>query len=131
MQLPPFMGIEHDSKARKASLKVHDPDIRRQREMWGELATFLDHKQQSVDTTQVRPVPTFKTTFSAFQKVILPFYAWSESATELRSSRARSPYLLSIPGSNSCRSRLDIHIQSNWVYLKVSRLVRHNRLASY
>ncbi|MCJ1364479.1 hypothetical protein MMC16_003590 [Acarospora aff. strigata] len=43
MQLPPFMGIEHDSKARKASLKVHDPDIRRQREMWGTTRAYLQN----------------------------------------------------------------------------------------
>jgi len=35
MQLPPFMGLEHDTTTRKASLKVQDPEIRHQREMWG------------------------------------------------------------------------------------------------
>lgn len=35
MQLPPFMDIEHNVAARKALLKVQDPEIRRQREMWG------------------------------------------------------------------------------------------------
>lgn len=74
MQLPPFMGIQHDTAARKALLKVQDPEIRRQREMWGaqHLHIHLVSKVP-VDMSQAQRAPTSRTTSSASQKDTRPF----------------------------------------------------------
>ncbi|KAL9067651.1 MAG: hypothetical protein Q9161_006733 [Pseudevernia consocians] len=34
-QLPPYMSLDHDEETRKASLRILDRDVRKQREMWG------------------------------------------------------------------------------------------------
>lgn len=36
IQIPSYMDLDHDHEARKARLKVLDPEERKQREMWGE-----------------------------------------------------------------------------------------------
>lgn len=35
MTIPPFVQIEHDFTARKATIDVENREIRKQREMWG------------------------------------------------------------------------------------------------
>ncbi|KAI9873557.1 MAG: hypothetical protein M1830_010856 [Pleopsidium flavum] len=43
MRLPPFMGLVHDTTTKKAALKVQDPEIRHQREMWGTTRAYLQN----------------------------------------------------------------------------------------
>ena len=40
MQLPPYASLVHDQTTRKATLSVLDATERKQREMWGELASL-------------------------------------------------------------------------------------------
>ena len=128
MQLPPFMGIDHDATARKAFLKVQDPEIRRQREMWGAQRIYTMWNIASANGIQAPLAPTSRIISSASQKAIPPFFVWSVSGTEPRSSQAPSPCHRNTRVKSSSRSRLDIRIPSSWACRRALRLVRHNRL---
>ncbi|KAI9673052.1 MAG: hypothetical protein M1817_003216 [Caeruleum heppii] len=41
LTLPSFISIEYDPATRRASVKVEDPEVRQQREMWGTTRAYL------------------------------------------------------------------------------------------
>ncbi|KAI9835946.1 MAG: hypothetical protein M1819_001844 [Sarea resinae] len=43
LKIPPFLSIEQDAESRRALLKVQDPEIRHQREMWGTTRAYLQN----------------------------------------------------------------------------------------
>ncbi|KAI9781747.1 MAG: hypothetical protein M1839_005740 [Geoglossum umbratile] len=43
MQLPPFVSIEHDATARRATVQIQDANVRQQREMWGTTRAYLQN----------------------------------------------------------------------------------------
>ena len=36
LEIPPFVNIDHDVTARKATLSIEDQNLKEQKEMWGE-----------------------------------------------------------------------------------------------
>src|SRR6266699_2269726 len=52
LEIPPFVHIDHDVAARRATLSIEDQDARQQKEMWGESAAWVQDGRRQL--TKVR-----------------------------------------------------------------------------
>jgi hypothetical protein len=94
LDIPPYLRIDHDGAAKRATLSVEDTTVKQQREMWGALRSHPPRETSCREVLtankQERHGPTSTSTSSVYQKATRPCSGWLVLVTERQSKPDRT-----------------------------------------